>query len=283
MARRQKSPAVEQASRQPAIAAYVRVSTDEQARSGLGLDAQRRRCAAMALVKEWPDPIFYADEGISGTKDASKRPGLGRLLADVRAGTYTAVVILSLDRLGRKTRIVLDLVEEFTRCGVTLVSCKESLDTATPQGQFVLTMFAALAQLERDLIAERTRAALAEHDLRDGDVGGRLPYGYERVPGSIGAVRIQREQARVVRRIFALHADGHSLRAITAQLAGPGPRGGAWQHSAVREILSRRAVYSGGPRGKSRLTWPVILRSDPDTDAMSLAPVAVVGVPAGSA
>ena len=92
-------------------ASYLRVSTDEQKDSGLGIDAQRSRVQGMAAAKDWTEPTEYADEGISGTKDASKRPGLQRLLQDAHDGKIDAVIILSLDRLGRKTRLVLDLVE----------------------------------------------------------------------------------------------------------------------------------------------------------------------------
>lgn len=261
MPRKQVNPALHQAAQAAAVAAYVRVSTDEQARSGLGLAAQRSRCAAMALVKDWPEPVFYADEGISGTKGLRQRPGLARLLEEVRAGRYRAVIILSLDRLARRTRLVLELVEELTSCGVALVSCKESLDTATPQGQFVLTMFAALAQLERDLIADRTRAALAEIDHRDGDRGGRLPHGYVRLDERIV---IDRKAANAVRRIFALRASGLPLRAIAAQMNkhGASPRGGTWAHTSVKEILDNRAAYEGGLRGNTKARWPVILKAE---------------------
>src|SRR5260370_2125421 len=143
------------------VAAYVRVSTDEQAESGLGLGDQRRRAQAMAEVKGWPAPAVYVDEGISGTKDPADRPALATLLADIHAGQVNAVIVLSLDRLGRQVRMVLDLVEVFRRAKVELVSCKESLDTATPPGKFLLVMFPALAELDRDLISERTIAALA--------------------------------------------------------------------------------------------------------------------------
>lgn len=238
-----------------AVAAYVRVSTDEQKRSGLGLEAQRARVMAMALVKDWPEPTIYSDEGISGTKESAKRPGLARMLAECRAGQYRAVIILSLDRLGRKTRLVLDLVEELTRGGVALVSCKEQLDTGTPQGQFVLTMFAALAQLERDLIAERTKAALAAKRERDGVAGGKLPHGYHRLPD--GRIGVDRAAARVVRLAFEWHVAGWSLRVIARALqeAGyPTPRAGeTWRHTAIATMLANEAVY----RGERKL--PVIL------------------------
>jgi site-specific DNA recombinase len=245
------------------VVAYVRVSTEDQARSGLGLDAQKARCAAMATVKEWPAPVIYADEGISGTKDSRKRPGLAHLLADLDAGTIDAVIILSLDRLGRKTRLILDLVEEITQRAI-LVSCKESFDTQTPQGQFVLTIFAAFSQLERDLISQRTSAALAERSRRDGNTAGRIPYGYLRTPD--GGVVVDPEAAQVVRKVFALHRSGWALRAIAESYANesgiPTPRGGSkWHHSTVRAILANQAAYAGGNRGASTVKWPAIIKT----------------------
>ncbi|HUY76440.1 MAG TPA: recombinase family protein [Ktedonobacterales bacterium] len=241
------------------IGAYLRVSTDEQADSGLGLADQLYRVNGQAAAKGWLPPTIYEDAGISGTKDASERPALARLLADVRAGRLSAVIVLSLDRLGRNTRLVLDLVDVFTSHGVALVSCKESLDTTTPQGQFVLTMFAALAQLERDVIAQRTKAALDELGRTTGDKGGRIPYGYLRTADGIA---IDPTAAAHVKRIYDLHRRGESLRHIASRLAAtgtPGPRGGAWAHSGVAEILANRSIYGGAKRGNSAHRWPAIL------------------------
>lgn len=237
-------------------ALYVRVSTEEQATGGYGLAVQRERCLAMATVKGWSVVATFADEGISGTKDASERPGLAALLAAAEAGEIDAVIVLALDRLGRKTQIVLNLVERLTGFGVSLVSCKESLDTATPQGQFVLTMFAALAQLERDTIVERTTAGRNQRGKVDGEKGGRLPYGYKRLPTEIV---VDAEAAATVRRVFALRASGASLREIAAQLDGPSPRGGSWYASGVSDVLRNEAAYRGGTRGDSAVCWPAIL------------------------
>ena len=243
------------------VAAYLRVSTDEQRESGLGIAAQRTRVLGMAAAKGWPAPVEYADEGVSGTKEAKDRPALAHLLADVRAGKVDAVIVLSLDRLGRRTQIVLSLVETFNTAGVNLVSCKESLDTSSAQGQFVLTMFAALSQLERDLIAQRTRDALAELDRTTGDRGGRIPYGYVRSADALA--RVHPDAAAIVRRIFALHRRGESLRQIAQRLndsGAPAPRGGdTWRHTSIAEILANRAAYLGGQRGASARRWPAIL------------------------
>lgn len=230
-----------------------------QAESGLGLADQRRRCEAMCDVKGWQPPVIYADEGISGTKETRKRPALARMMEAVRRGEIDAVIVLDLSRLARKTRLVLDLVEELNAYGVAFISCKEQLDTSSAQGQFVLTMFAALGQLERDLISERTIAALAELN-RQGDGAGRMPYGYRRAGKS--AATITTSEAANVRRIFALQRRGESTRKIAARLNAdgiPAPRGGKWHHTSVQVILGNRAAYSGGTRGASQVRWPAII------------------------
>ncbi len=231
------------------VAAYIRVSTEDQAESGLGMDAQRSRCKAMCEVKAWPEPTFYVDDGISGTKDVHKRPGLHSMVDDIKAGKVNVVVVPSLDRLGRRMHIIIDLLQRFNEHRVSLVSCKESFDTSTPQGQFVLHMFAALAQLERDLISQRTIDALFEREMRDGETGGRLPYGYIRTPRGIA---IDPEAAKNVRRIFSLHKRVASLREIGAKVGKP--------HTSVAEILRNRDAYKGSRRGESAMRWPVIVR-----------------------
>ncbi len=225
--------------------------------TGFGLAVQRERCRAMATVKDWPNVVEYADEGISGTKDAADRPGLTALLSAVADGNIQAVIVLSLDRLGRKTRIVLDLIEQLTARAVVLVSCKESLDTTTPQGQFVLTMFAALAQLERDTIIERTTAGRNARGKQDGEKGGRLPFGYVRTEQGI---EVDQDAAGAVRFLFGLYRQGsYSLRDIARVMPGRGPQGGQWGPSTVAAILSNEAAYHGGQRGDSQVCWPAIL------------------------
>src|SRR5689334_7380029 len=121
---------------QTRAAIYIRVSSEEQV-SGYGLDVQRERCRAQATAKGWSIAGEYEDAGISGTKDATQRPGLAGLVAAAEIGQIDAVIVLALDRLGRRTRIVLDLVDQLAAASVDIVSCKESLDTTTPAGRFV--------------------------------------------------------------------------------------------------------------------------------------------------
>jgi site-specific DNA recombinase len=240
-------------------AIYMRVSTEEQAKDGYGLDAQESKCRAMATVKDWPVTSVFIDDGVSGTKDEAQRPALAELLTAACSGQIDAVIVASLDRLGRNTRLVLRLIDQLAECGVEIVSCKESLDTATPTGRFVLRMFASLAELDRDNIVERTTDGRNARGLIDGERGGRVPFGYYRNGDGIS---INHDAARVVRVIFDLREQGKTLTAIADHLNESGitsARGRRWYASSVREILLNEADYRGGNRWQSPVKWPVIL------------------------
>jgi site-specific DNA recombinase len=242
-------------------AIYLRVSTDEQAEK-FGLDVQNEKCRAMATVKGWPVAAAFVDEGISGTVDEKERPGLAALIAAAEAGQIKALIVAALDRLGRKTRLVLDLVDKLVAYGVEIVSCKENLDTSTPAGQFVLTIFAGLAQLERDTIVERTTAGRNARGRKDGEKGGRLPLGYYR---SEHGVQVDDAAAAIVQRIFALRWQGQTLTQIADELNRDGVktgRGRGWHASSVREVLLNEAAYRGSQRGNSLMFWPIVLHKE---------------------
>ncbi len=139
---------------------YARVSTDEQARGGVSLEAQVARIRAYAQAKELELVEVLTDDGISGK--TLERPALQELVRRCERGEVGHVVVVRLDRLTRRTRDLLALVDDlFLARQIELHSVSESLDTSTPHGRFVLTLFGGLAQMERELIGERTRSALA--------------------------------------------------------------------------------------------------------------------------
>ncbi|MBK7202861.1 recombinase family protein [Candidatus Amarolinea dominans] len=236
-------------------AVYVRVSTEDQAASGYGLDVQRERCAAMAVVKAWQVVKVYADEGLSGTLPVEARPGLAGLMAAAAAGELDAVIVLALDRLGRKTGLVLDVVDQLAACSVEVVSVKEALDTTTPSGRFVLTLFAALGQLERDTIVQRTTDGRNVRGRRDGERGGAVPLGYRRVWDSAGvaSVEVDQEAAVTVREVFNMRSAGMTMRQIAAAV------GQNWYASTVKVVLDHAPLYRGAQRGASSVVWPSIL------------------------
>lgn len=238
---------------------YLRVSSDEQA-DGYGIDVQRERCRGMAAAKGAAIVAEYVDV-LSGTLPADARPGMAAALAAVDDGAANMLIVYALDRVGRATAVVLDIVERLRCRGAAVVSCREALDTTTPAGQFVLTMFAALAQLERDNIVERLAHGRAQRARRDGDGGGRVPFGYRR---DAGRLVVDDDAAAIVRRIFAeRRAKGGTLASIADALNGDGistPKGGtAWRPSTVAAVLANVDAYRGGRRGTSPVDWPVII------------------------
>lgn len=134
---------------------YIRIST-----TGQNFDRQTDLMASLNVEKVFEDKA-------SG-KDAS-RPGLKELLAFVREGDE--VVVESISRLARSTRDLLDIIEQLDRKGVSFISKKENLETRTPQGRFVLTIFGALAALEREQIHERQMEGYAAAKARGKKLG----------------------------------------------------------------------------------------------------------------
>lgn len=143
------------------LLAYARVSTADQS---LDLQLDALRAAGV------DDQHIYTDEGVSGSK--MKRPGLDSCLKALRPGD--TLVVWRLDRLGRKTTGVVQLIEDLAERGVGFKSLTESIDTTTPAGRLMLTLIAALAQMEKEIIRERVMAGLAAARTR-GRMGGRKP------------------------------------------------------------------------------------------------------------
>lgn len=137
-------------------ALYCRVSTGHQS---TGLEAQVRALRDYCTRYGISDYVIYEDENQSGVK--SSRPALDRMMNDVRSGFIERVIVYSFSRYARSVTHLLRALEEFKKVGVGFVSITESIDTNTPLGSAVFTILGAVAQLERDLIAERVRNGLA--------------------------------------------------------------------------------------------------------------------------
>jgi DNA invertase Pin-like site-specific DNA recombinase len=147
-------------------ALYCRVSTALQSS---GLEAQKRALEEWCKRKEITGYRIYEDENQSGTK--SSRPALDKMMADVRAGGISTVIVYSFSRMARSTKHLLSALEEFKNLGVSFCSVTEQVDTNSPLGIAFFTILACLAQLERDLIVERVKNGLANARAKGKKIG----------------------------------------------------------------------------------------------------------------
>jgi len=268
-------------------ALYCRVSTEEQALEGYSLAEQERAgrlyVAARAAIGDggWAevrDEDVYRDPGVSGT--LRDRPlGLNPLLAACAQGRYTRVVCTKLDRIGRTAALILAVDDELGRNGVERVYIKDGIDTSTATGRLLRTVLAAVAELERDMILERTRTGY-EAKARGGDVfRSRHVYGYRYVPGDkragvLGRLDVHEPEAAVVQRIFRDLARGVSMTQLCVDLntdGVPTMRGGRWSHSTTRYILNNPVYLGRAAFGRTAMVvrqGQRVRRANPDPAAV---------------
>jgi DNA invertase Pin-like site-specific DNA recombinase len=145
-------------------AVYLRVSTRDQR-----LVQQFREIRRAVDARAWTIVAVYRERrsGAAGVD----RPEWRRLRQDAALHRFSAVAAWSLDRLGRSALEVLDAAQDFERRGVRLLLAKDGLETSGPTGRLVVTILAGVAQLERDMISERTRVGLAAARRRGSNIG----------------------------------------------------------------------------------------------------------------
>jgi len=136
------------------VAIYVRVSTRDQR-----LLQQFREVRRMVERRGWTIARVYRER--RSAKQGAHRPAWERLRKDAARRRFGAVAVWAIDRMGRSTLDVLKAVEGFEKRGIELLIVKQKVDTTTPLGKMLLTILAAFAQMERELISERTRAGMA--------------------------------------------------------------------------------------------------------------------------
>jgi DNA invertase Pin-like site-specific DNA recombinase len=218
---------------------YTRVSTEEQAYGGVSLDAQEERLRAYCKMAGLDVVEVIREEGISAGKPLADRPGGERLLRLVASKKVNHVVALKLDRLFRDAEDALHQTRAWDKAGVTLHLVDmggQTLNTATAMGRFFLNMMAAFAELERNLIAERTATALM-HKKAHRQAYSPTPYGFDRV----GKELLENPQEQeIIAQIFAWRQAGWSLWKIAGELNRqriPTKQGGKWYAGTVRYIL----------------------------------------------
>ena len=220
---------------------YCRVSTEEQAKEGISLEVQKDKIKKYAELHNLDLVKVIIDEGKSG-KDLN-REGINEILSLISDGSINNIVVYKMDRLTRRTFDLLYLVEEiFKKNNVQFHSITERIDTTTAQGNFFLTIIGAMAQMERDLISERTKAVL-QYKIEKGEYVGSPALGYLASSGDSKLLEIDQREQDTVKRIFYLKRYRHlSLGKIAKELNESGvrtKRGGKWYSGTIKLILDR--------------------------------------------
>ncbi|MDO4710907.1 MAG: recombinase family protein [Peptostreptococcaceae bacterium] len=180
-------------------ALYIRVSTDEQAKEGYSLDAQKKHLINYAKNNNFEIVDIYSDEGVSARKSYKKRREFVRLIADVQAGKIDIILFINLDRWFRNIADYYKIQEILDKYGVGWRATTEHYDTTTANGRLYVNIRLAIAQDEADRSGERIKFVF-ERKISDGEVvSGSLPLGYKIENKRIV---IDPEKAVIVRELF---------------------------------------------------------------------------------
>lgn len=218
------------------VAAYLRVSTEEQATHGFGLEAQRRAIAAYAVSRDWAVAHWYEDAGHSAfSDDPQRRPAFADLLADVAARRWDALIVLKLDRFARSVRVSAAMLDHFRAHGCALVSVAEGYDFGSVSGQFLYHIMGALAEMESRQISERTKRGLAVRAAQ-GKHNTTPPWGALMIDGYLAIDPAHADTLgwlldRLARDSPATVAAALNARGVTTR------RGNWWSGSAVDKWL----------------------------------------------
>lgn len=223
---------------------YTRVSTTEQANEGYSIEEQERMCKAAIESKGWEYVKTFSDPGVTGrTMD---RTGLQGMISAIRNKDVEAVVIYKLDRLSRKQRDTMTIIEDvIMKNDVALVSLNETLDTSTPWGRAMIGILSSFNQMESENIQARTQMGRQAKAAKGGYAGGKPPIGYKVVDGELV---VDPDGAEIVRLVFKLRNEGMTLMGIADELNARGytTKGGKrFLHSSVQTILNNEQTYRG--------------------------------------
>lgn len=218
---------------------YCRVSTTDQALEGVSLGAQEERLLQYCKLQGLEAVKVIREEGISGSKHLQDRPGGRELLQALEAGAGH-VISLKLDRLFRDAEDALRVSKAWDKAGIALHLVDmggQAINTSSAMGRFFLNTMAGFAELERNLIAERTAAAL-EYKKAKREVYSPIPLGYVREENSLQEDQVEQQ---TIKDILAWRRKGWTLRRIAEELTAQGrptKKGGKWYACTVNYIIN---------------------------------------------
>ncbi|APT75263.1 hypothetical protein LN42_01775 [Marinitoga sp. 1137] len=253
-------------------AAYARVSTTEQSKTSIDgqLDTIRNfaKFNDIKIVEE-----FWDKE--SGGK--MSRPNFDIMIENAFAGKYDLILVEKIDRFAREDIEATLLIKQLEDAGIFVMSVLEPADVTTPSGRFQRWIMLGFGKLEREIIADRTKRRMRDTAKRGYWMGGIPPYGYKTVEVKDNEERIRKkleiveEEAKVIRKIFELHADGKGLAAIADYLNNKNiltRKGKTWAKTTIYDILRNKkyiGIYEYGRGTKknhhAKNTKPLIIEN----------------------
>ena len=235
-----KPEAVRASKRQLRVAAYCRVSTDDEEQL-TSYEAQKNYYTDKIMTnKEWTMAGIFADEGITGTS-ARKRPEFLRMIRQCKQGKIDIVLTKSISRFARNTVDCLNFVRALKELGIAVIFEKENMNTLEIDSEILITMLGAFAQSESESISANVRWGIRQA-MKEGKATIQYKYLYGYRKGDDGKPEIIPEQAEVVRKIYDLFLSGTPVRGIQEYLnmsAVPNINGEPkWARSAIDSILT---------------------------------------------
>lgn len=196
----------------PKVAIYTRVSTEDQAKEGYSLSAQKERLEAFCDAQGWDIADYYIDEGHSGR--SVRRPAYQRMMEE--RDRWDILLVMKMDRIHRNSKNFMIMMENLEKWGKKFSSMNESLDTSNAVGRFVVDIIQRIAQLESEQIGERTYMGMRQKaESGIGHLGFRVPFGYHMLGGLLV---IDTAEAEVVRKIFNKYLAGRTMISIATEL-----------------------------------------------------------------
>lgn len=231
------------------VAGYGRVSTQMQALKGTSSQEQKSIIERECNAKGYRIVEFYSDDGFSGRND--DRPGLKRLMMDAKAGKFDLIMFTKIDRLGRNSRDVKNILYNLDEMSIEYYSVAESWmkkDNDNPaSGNLMVNVFSSFAEFESSSIRQRTTRGRMLRWQKNESFMGSLPFGYEKDVD--GKIAVNEDKMKIYNTIVSLYLDQHfSMRDVALKMKSegiPSPGGSAiWPNATIRDILRNRA-YTG--------------------------------------
>lgn len=214
---------------------YLRVSTDQQAQSGLGLEAQRDIC--LRYIKDGSKYVEFSDEGFSGALDIEKRPGLIAAIDAIERGDI--LLVAKRDRLGRDPIVNAMVERAIERKKGRIVSASGDVrDDNDPSSILMRRMVDAFAEYERLIIGARTKAALQVKKKR-GQRIGHIPFGYRICTDNVHLEEDEREQ-KILKQMAELRKERATFREIAAKMNETqafNRKDNAWNHVSIQRVI----------------------------------------------